>query len=104
MNSLLRTLSGNRSASINSLRGKNHGALDDVLQFAHISRPVVIHQQLHRGGSETRGGLLFSFAEFPREMIYSSGISSCRSRSGGKRNGNHIQAMVKILSKTPFAH
>src|SRR5208337_16864 len=43
---------------------KNHGAFDDVFEFPDISRPVVIHEQLHRRRSELaqRFGILLAKA------------------------------------------
>ena len=38
-------------------RGHQHTALDRVLELAHVSRPWVAHQGIHRRGIEARQGL-----------------------------------------------
>src|SRR5271165_3903961 len=47
---------------------KNHGAFDDVFEFADISRPVIVHQQLHRRRSELPQGLGVLLAKAFHEM------------------------------------
>ena len=57
-------------------RRQHHRALDHVLQFANISRPVMLHQNLHRLRLEIQGGpaldvqvLLVLAAEAREEVV-----------------------------------
>ena len=41
-----------RASTSDVLLGQDEGALDDVLQLAHVARPVVLAQPLTAGGGE----------------------------------------------------
>jgi hypothetical protein len=45
-------VAGKKVESDRRCGGKNHSALDYIFQFAHIARPVVIHQHTHGFRSE----------------------------------------------------
>ncbi len=45
--------------------GYDHGALDNVFQFPDVPWPVIVHEQLHGGGT----GRSVCFAHAPAEMV-----------------------------------
>ena len=61
-----------------------HGPLDGVIDLAHVTGPTVIEQDLHRRRIETRHVLAVALRVQPQEMPASNGMSSRRSRSGGR--------------------
>ena len=80
-----RTWSGIRSAPIRVPGAEHDGALHHVLELAHVARPVVLHHHVERVRGQLRcPDLLFSSPYFSRKCCASSGMSSLRSRSGGR--------------------
>ena len=64
--------------------GEDAGALDGVLQFAHVARPGVAFEHAHGFLAESWScGRCFCVATFCRKYSASSRMSSRRSRSGG---------------------
>ena len=58
--------------------------LDDVFQLAYVTRPSVVFQACKACGENRRAFFLNCCADFSRNCCASNGISSRRSRSGGK--------------------
>ena len=59
-------------------------ALHGVLQFAHVARPVVAHQHVQASAEICGTGRLVAMQNLLRKWFTSSGMSSRRSRSGGR--------------------
>ena len=51
-----RTCSGIRSGPMRVPVRQHDRALDDVLELAHVARPVVVHQQIERFGRQLECG------------------------------------------------
>lgn len=69
MNDFLATNAFREQVCVNALlRGKDDRALDDVVQLTYISRPVVMHQQLHGGLRELTRGLAVFLAVASEEL------------------------------------
>ena len=67
--------------------GHHRGALQTVLQFAHVSGPIMMHEDAQRGIGQVQLPSLLRADFFHQEARAISGMSSMRSRSGGRNSG-----------------
>src|ERR1700683_5575946 len=74
-------------------------ALDDVLQLAHISRPVVVHQNLHRLRRNTLYWLARICGEARNEKIRQIGDVFFALTQRRNVDGDNIQTIIKIFAK-----
>src|SRR5438105_5031299 len=84
--------------------GKHHGTLDHVLQFAHVSGPSVVHQQIQGSTSETAQRPIILFRELPQEMFGEQRNILAALAKRRKLERDNVQAMVKVLAKTGVTH
>ena len=80
-------------------RRKRHAALNDVFQFAHVSRPVKIHQEFQSLRRNLRNGFA-GFTRVPLQKI----IGERRDIFlviAQRRNidGDDVEAVIEILAK-----
>ena len=75
----------------------------DVLQLAHVARPVVADEAVERVGRDAALAEVDS-AYLARKCSTSSGMSRRRSRSGGRFSGDHVEPVVEVLAELPLAH
>ncbi len=82
--------------------GQHHGALDGVLELAHVAGPGVLEQELARLGRRGRGCCV------PRRALLratkwsmSRLMSSRRARSGGIVNRQDVDAVEEVLAEAP---
>ena len=73
-------------------------------QFAHVARPVVVHQQAHRALGDLAHGLPSSSLNTLRKWKASAGMSSRRSRSGGDVDREDVDAVEEILAERARGH
>src|SRR6266536_4297806 len=80
------------------------GLLDGVFEFTNIPRPAIGAEQLHRlvrdgrdGFAALLGVVLEKMAGQERDIFHSL-------PQGREMDGDHIQTVVQILAKIPFAH
>ena len=79
---------------------EHHRALDQVLELAHVARPVVLHEQTPSCRATARcSGLLYRTEYFFRKWSVSTGISSRRSRSGGRLMRHDVQPEVEVFAE-----
>src|SRR3990172_8368901 len=78
---------------------EDHGPLDRVGQLAHISRPVIGYEFLHRFLGNLGAGLLYLFGKpLSKELGQIRDILSPVPQ-GRKGNGNDIETVIKILAE-----
>ena len=65
-------------------RAQNQRALDQVAQFAHVARPVVLHQAVHLGVADVQRRHAQQGRELAMKWRARPGMSSLCSRSGGR--------------------
>ena len=94
---------GRCSGRIDPAGGHDHGALDHVLQLAHVARPLVADQPVHASRGRRRARPADS-AYFARKCSTRSGMSPRRSRSGGRLSGHHVEPVEEILAEPPVLH
>src|SRR6266550_4941219 len=73
--------------------------LDEVSQFANISRPGVADENFHGGVAELARFLSVGRAEFAQEISCQRGDVLPAVAQGRHAKGNHVQAIEKILAK-----
>jgi GAF domain-containing protein len=92
---LARRLEGNRPGA----RMHDHGPLDEVLEFPHVSRPVVRHQASHGLGRDL-GGLeaVFLGESLPEVLCEQRDVISAFAK---RRDANreHVQPVEQVLAK-----
>ena len=90
-----------RASVMRSPSREDHGALDHVLELAHVAGPVVRDEPLERVvARRARTGLAERVAEAaPRKWSTSSGMSSRRSRSGGTRTRHDVEPVEEVLAE-----
>ena len=71
-------------------------ALDDILQFPDIARPVMVFERTHHVFGNSVDRLTLLLANFSTKCSTSGRISSRRSRSGGKRHREDVQSVIEI--------
>ena len=83
---------------------QQHGALEEILQLAHVARPAVALQEEERVGAQLR-----RFAPEPVSRGCEEGASerldlarSLAQRRDAQRHA--VQAIEEVLTKTPGAH
>ena len=80
-------------------------ALDDVLELADVARPAVC---LAAARSPRRDAVApacrIRSRVLRRKCSASSGMSSRRSRSGGSRDRNHVEAVEEVLAEPSLGH
>src|SRR5581483_7867684 len=77
-------------------------ALHCVLQLAHVSRPTVFHERLHRRIREPSCLSAELFREELQKMLRQSRNCILPLAEGGNMKLDDIQAVVKILAKVPL--
>src|SRR5882762_2592915 len=90
---------GTRSCSRRRGGRKRDAALDNVLQFADISRPMVSHQSLHAFGSNAGDGLR-RFARVPlKKIIRQRGDVFLVIPQRRNVDRHNIQPVVEVLAE-----
>src|SRR5208282_5871092 len=84
--------------------GKHNGALDDVLELAHIARPIVVHQELHRGVRETSRRLVVFAAELVEKALDELRDIFLALAEGRQLQRNDVEAVIQVLAETAFAN
>ena len=78
------------------LIAQSHGPLDAILQFAHISRPVILQQGLHGGGRDLNRCAPSVTLQKPMGQHGDIGAAFAQ---GGQAHGHHVQAEVEVLAE-----
>src|SRR5581483_4408737 len=81
--------------------GEQYGALDGMIEFAHVAGPGVVEHGLERGG--LKAGELLAVAAGVMECIASSGMSVRRSRMGGMWIATVLRRKSRSSRKRPAA-
>ena len=76
---------------------KQHGALDGVLEFAHVARPRILHHLLHGGGREAGDLLAIAGAIAVRESAWPA--AECL-RAGRAAAGRWISTVLMRKSRS----
>src|SRR5437660_8474016 len=86
------------------LSGENHRALNDVLQFAHVARPIVIHQKLHcrRRKMPKRLGIFVAIPS--QEMRQQKGHVFPAIAQRRNLEVDYVQAVIKIFAEAALSH
>ena len=79
--------------------GQQDGAVDGVLQLAHIAAPGMAGQAQQRRRDSGRNGRPFTSAYLRAKCSARAAISPGRSRSGGMRRRHDVQAEIQILTE-----
>ena len=82
--------------------GKRDAALDDVLQFADISRPVIVHQSLHRFGRNSGDGFSGFLCVALEKIIGERGNVFLVIAQRRNVDGHDVQAVVEVLAERAF--
>src|SRR5260370_18550127 len=86
------------------LRGKHHGTLHDIFQFANVARPIVVHQKLHGGRSELAQGFAILQTESLHKMCQEHGNILAAVAEWRQTQVNDVEAMIQIFAEAPFLH
>ena len=82
---------------------QNVGALDRVLQLAHIARPVVFAQRLQRASGEHLGGAVARI-QFTEKVIGEQRDVIATIAQRRERDGEHRQSIQQILAQRAVAY
>ena len=85
------------------MRADDHEPLDQIAQLAHVSRPGVTRQHGQRRIAEFLGSAAVGGAEFGEEMARQAGNVLDAFAQGGHREGNHVEAIEKVLPEQAAA-
>src|SRR5882672_9197894 len=78
------------------MAAKRNGALDAVLQFAHVARPVVFEQALHGSGADLDSATGSVAVDKPMHQHGDVGAALAQS---GQMKGHHIKAEIEVLAE-----
>src|SRR5512144_3142980 len=78
---------------------QNHGALDGVLELSNIAWPRIVDQLVHDFGWNLENGLAVFPGELHQEVINQQWNIFTTRPKRRCRNGNHVQAIVEVLTK-----
>src|ERR1700732_144142 len=82
------------------LRADNHQALDQIAQFAHVARPWVAQQNVHRRVTELPCLLAISRAEFVQKMPPENGNIFRAVTQRGHEERNYVEPVKQVLTKS----
>src|SRR5262249_51873946 len=86
------------------LRRKHHGALNDILEFAHIAGPVIVHQQLQGWRCELPQPLCVFKAVALEKMSQQQGNVFAPVAQRRKLKVNHVQPVEQVFAEAAFPH
>ena len=84
--------------------GKDHGALDNIFEFADVAWPVVVHEQLQRGRRELQGRLGVFLAITLDEVGEQERHVFAAIAERGKLEMNNVEAVKEIFAEAAFAN
>ena len=84
--------------------GGKHRALHAVLQFAHISRPVVAHQQIDRTGGNPLDILVVLGIQLVDEMLRQQDDVAFAPRQRRHVDREDVQAIIEVLAEELLLH
>src|SRR5713101_155162 len=82
------------------LRGHDDQALDEVAEFAHIPRPGIAQQNLHRRVADFLAGTPVGRTEFREKVAREGGDVLAAVAQRRNEEGNHIQAIEEVLAES----
>ena len=82
----------------------DHRSFDDVLQFADVAGPVVVHQQFHRPPIDTGDLFVHAAGEAGDEMMDQGRDVLAAFAKGRDVDGKDIQPKIQVLAKVPVCH
>src|SRR5437762_176467 len=84
-------------------RGQQHGALDEVFQFADVARPGIVRESVH----DVSRNVLDIFIEAAAEDLYEVAHQKKNIfRTLAKRrdlNGENVEAVIKVATESALA-
>src|SRR5213594_4205116 len=79
--------------------GNDHGALDNVLQFSHISRPGIVGESSHRCRWDSSNALVHTPSVFLDKMPHEQRNIFRALAEWRDGNGKDVQAVVQVAAK-----
>ena len=83
---------------------EHDGALDDVLELAHVARPVVLHQQVERLGRELEVRLVVLLAVFLEEVLREQRDVVLPLAQRRQVDVDDVQPVVEVLAEPSVLH
>ena len=84
--------------------GEHDGALDHILELAHVARPVVGHQHVERLGHELESGLAILLAVLLDEVLHEQRDVVFPVPQGRQLHVDDVQPIEQIFAEAPLVH
>ena len=98
-------IASGRSCSVSvSPRREHDGALDHVLELAHVARPRVVEHALERGARDGEARLAVLLRVEPDEVIDEQRDVLAARAQRRRRDGDDVEPIVEVLAEAPRLH
>src|ERR1019366_814616 len=83
---------------------EDEGALENVLELAHVPGPVVVEERLHRGGRDGRDGLAVLGGGPREERLHEERDVLAALAERRERDRDDAKAVEEVLAEAPVGH